>query len=106
MGTKDGVVLEKADFTQGAKWHAAGIGFPVHLQTKGYFIGHKAFEKIKKSGVAQNLYTVTLCEPMSLYGGKNIYRDGDHISFTTIGNFGHSVGKSNAFGYISSEDAN
>ena len=100
-----GYVYWSADVTPDYSPYEAGLGFRVHLQSKGDFIGRKALEKIKKDGLAQKLCTFTIDEAVSLYGVETISRVGDYVSLTTSGNFGHSVGKSIAFGYLSGDDA-
>ncbi|MBL6941995.1 MAG: FAD-dependent oxidoreductase [Rhodospirillales bacterium] len=100
-----GYVYWSADVTPDYSPYEAGLGFRVHMQKKGEFIGRKALENIKKGGITQKLCTFTIDQAVSLYGGETIYRDGDYVSLTTSGNFGHSVGKSIAFGYLSIDDA-
>jgi len=100
-----GYVYWSADVTPDYTPYEAGLGFRVHLKSKGDFIGRKALETIKTAGVAQKLCTFTVDAAVSLYGGETIYRGGNYVSLTTSGNFGHTVGKSIALGYLSMDDA-
>lgn len=84
----------------------AGIGFAVNLK-KGPFIGRDALVKIRKEGSAWKLCTFTLDidRPMLLYGGETITCRGKVVGVVSSGGFGHTVRKTIAMGYLSSEDA-
>ncbi len=83
----------------------AGIGFAVSLD-KGPFIGREALLKIKKEGASWKLRTFTLeaDRPMLLHGGETITCRGRVVGVVTSGGFGHTVGKTIAMGYLSTED--
>jgi 4-methylaminobutanoate oxidase (formaldehyde-forming) len=100
-----GYVYWSSDVTPDYSPLEAGLDFRVHFKSKGDFIGRAALEKIKAEGVSQKLCTFTLEQPVSLYGGETIYRNGRYVSLTTSGNFGHSVGKTIALGYLPVDDA-
>ena len=100
-----GYVYWSSDITPDYTPFEAGLGFRVHLKSKGDFIGRAALEKMKAEGVPQRLCTFSVDEPVSLYGGETIYLDGNYVSLTSSGNFGHSVGKSIALGYLPADAA-
>ena len=83
----------------------AGIGFTVSLD-KGPFIGREALLKIKDKGAPWKLRTFTLeaDRPMLLHGGETITCSGRVVGVVTSGGFGHTVGKTIAMGYLSTED--
>ena len=83
----------------------AGIGFAVSLD-KGPFIGREALLKIKEEGAPWKLRTFTLeaDRPMLLHGGETITCRGRVVGVVTSGGFGHTVGKTIAMGYLSTED--
>ncbi len=100
-----GYVYWSSEVTPDYTPYEAGLDFRVHLKLKGDFIGRVALEKQKADGVEQNLCTFSVEQPVSLYGGETIYLNGEYVSLTTSGNFGHSVGKSIAFGYLPADIA-
>jgi sarcosine dehydrogenase len=100
-----GYVYWSSDVTPDYTPYEAGLDFRVHLKSKGDFIGRAALEKIKADGPKQKLWTFTVDDDVSLYGGETIYLNGKYISLTTSGNYGHTVGKSIALGYLSEEYA-
>ncbi len=100
-----GYVYWSSEVTPDYTPYEAGLDFRVHLKSKGDFIGRVALEKQKADGVEQNLCTFSVEQPVSLYGGETIYLNGEYVSLTTSGNFGHSVGKSIAFGYLPADIA-
>ena len=100
-----GYVYWSSEVTPDYTPYEAGLDFRVHLKSKGDFIGRVALEKQKADGVEQNLCTFSVKQPVSLYGGETIYLNGEYVSLTTSGNFGHSVGKSIAFGYLPADIA-
>ena len=83
----------------------AGIGYAVSLD-KGPFIGREALLKIKEGGASWKLRTFTLeaDRPMLLHGGETITCRGRVVGVVTSGGFGHTVGKTIAMGYLSTED--
>ncbi|MET1026386.1 MAG: aminomethyltransferase family protein, partial [Dongiaceae bacterium] len=77
----------------------AGLGFRVNFK-KGDFIGRDALLKQKETGIRQRLCTFTLQQPLPVYGGEAILKNGKVVSVTSSGNFGYTVGKSIAYGYL------
>lgn len=82
--------------------YEAGLGFCVALE-KGDFIGRDALRKIKAAGVERKLCSFTIDGFAPLHGGEAILLDGKIVSSTTSTGFGHTLGKTIAFGYLSSE---
>ena len=75
--------LEKAyrywssDITPAENPYEAGLGFCVRLGT-GDFIGREALIRIKATGLARKLATITVSPEALLYGGEAVY-DGDRV---------------------------
>ncbi len=106
----DSLRLEKrylywgADITPDYTPLEAGLGFAVAFG-KGDFLGRAALERQHAEGIRQRLCTFLVEDPISLYGGEAIWRQGRVVGMTTSAGFGHSIGKSIAFGYLALEDA-
>ncbi len=79
--------------------YEAGLGFCVK-PAKGPFIGRDALAQQKDEGVQRKLCCFTLDNPAPLYGSEAVYLDGEVVGLTTSGNFGYTVNKSIAFGYL------
>jgi 4-methylaminobutanoate oxidase (formaldehyde-forming) len=99
-----GYLYWSADITPDYTPFEAGLGPRVHLASKGDFIGRAALEKAKAEGPRRKLSIFSVDEPVSLYGGETIYRDGRYLGLTTSGNHGHSVDKAIAMGYLPIEE--
>ena len=84
--------------------YEASLGFCVDLN-KGDFIGRDALAKIKAEGVARKLCSFTIEGFAPLHGGEAILLDGKVLSSTTSVGFGHTLGKTIAFGYLPTEVA-
>jgi 4-methylaminobutanoate oxidase (formaldehyde-forming) len=78
--------------------YEAGLGFAVSF-TKD-FIGRKALEEIKAQGVKRKLACFLMEGFVPLHGGEAILHQGRVIETVTSGGYGHTVGKSIAYGYI------
>lgn len=85
----------------------AGLGFCVALG-KGDFVGRKALLKIKEEGPKWKLccFTLDIDKPMLLHGGETICHKGEVLGVVTSGGYGHTVGKTIAYGYVPVEDSN
>ncbi|MEE9250189.1 MAG: FAD-dependent oxidoreductase [Alphaproteobacteria bacterium] len=92
------------DITPDYTPYEAGLGFCVKLD-KGDFLGRDALVKAKEVGPKRRLCTFTLDEPVSVFGGEAILRDGKILGVTTSGSFGYTVGKPIVYGYVPIEDA-
>jgi len=77
----------------------AGLGFRVNFG-KADFLGRPALLKQKQDGISQRLVTLALDKDLPVYGGEAIIDKKRVIGVTTSGNFGYTVGKSIAFGYL------
>ena len=77
----------------------AGLGFCVALD-KGDFRGREALLKIKAEGVARQLCTFTIAGFAPLHGGEAIVSDGRVVGSTTSAGYGHTLGKTIAYGYL------
>jgi dimethylglycine dehydrogenase len=73
---------------------------------KGDFVGREALLQRQKEQLNWNIaYVEVVAEDVDVHGGEPAY-DGDTvIGLTTSGSFGHTVGKSLAFVYVSPEYA-
>ena len=77
----------------------AGLGFCVAMD-KGDFIGRDALVKIKAAGNSRKLCSFTIDGFAPLHGGEAILFDGKVLGSTTSVGFGHTLGKTIAFGYL------
>jgi sarcosine dehydrogenase len=94
-----GYLYWSSDITPDYTPFEAGLGFRVSLR-KGDFIGREALVKAKAAGPQQRLCTFTLERFAGAVGGECILRNGKVLGVTTSANFGHTVGKPIAYGYI------
>jgi 4-methylaminobutanoate oxidase (formaldehyde-forming) len=93
-----------ADITPDYSPYEAGLGFCVKLD-EGEFLGREALARLKEEGPRQKLCCFTLAQPGSVFGGEAILREGAVLGVTSSANYGHTVGKSIAFGYVPIEAA-
>jgi 4-methylaminobutanoate oxidase (formaldehyde-forming) len=98
-----GYLYWSSDMTPDYTPFEAGLGFRVSLK-KGDFIGRDALVKAKADGPRQRLCAFTLEGFAGAMGGECILRNGRVLGVTTSANFGHTVGKSIAYGYIPIEE--
>jgi 4-methylaminobutanoate oxidase (formaldehyde-forming) len=82
--------------------YEAGLGFCVALD-KGEFIGRSALEQAKAGTPKRRLCAFTVEGFAPFHGGEAILRGGTAVGNTTSAGFGHTVGKSIAFGYLPTE---
>ena len=107
----DSLRLEKGYRLWGSDIHTeynpyeAGIGFAVRLD-KGEFIGRSALIRAREEGIERRLRCMVMDDPRHLVMGKEpIFQDGRRVGYVTSANFGHTVGKSIAYGYLPSESS-
>jgi glycine cleavage system aminomethyltransferase T len=81
--------------------YEVGLGFAVSF--KKDFIGRKALERIKREGVRRTLACFLMEGYVPLHGGEAILHQGRVIETVTSGGYGHTVGKSIAYGFVPSE---
>lgn len=109
MGAFDSLRLEKGYRALGNELHVeynpleAGLGWAVNLE-QGDFLGREAFLKIKQSGVDKMLCCLTLDEGTAL-GKEPIFTGDKCIGYVTSANYGYSVGKHIAYGYLPAQYA-
>jgi len=72
---------------------------------KGDFIGRRALEKLRDSGVDQHLCVFELQEKAPVNGGEAILKDGKVLGVTCSADFGHTVDRPIVMGYIPVSEA-
>ena len=82
--------------------YEAGLGFAVALD-KGDFIGRAALQKIRQEGTRRKLACFLMDGFVPLHGGEAILHEGRVIETVTSGGFGHTIGKSIAYGFVPME---
>ncbi|WP_424968772.1 GcvT family protein [Dinoroseobacter sp. S375] len=78
----------------------AGVGFRVHLKSKGAFNGRAALEAQKRDGPARRLCTFVTEADLPLTGGEAILLGDTVVSLATSVGFGHTVQKTILRGYL------
>lgn len=94
-----GYLYWSGDITPDYNPYEAGLGFAVALD-KGDFIGRAALTKIKAEGVKRKLCSFTIDGFAPLHGGEAILHAGKVVGSTSSTAYGHSLGKTIAFGYL------
>lgn len=84
--------------------YEAGLGFCVAPE-KGEFIGREAFAGIKSQALTRKLCSFTIDGFAPLHGGEAILHGGKVAGSTTSVGYGHTLGKTIAFGYLPTEIA-
>ncbi len=79
--------------------YEAGLGFAVALG-KGDFIGLDALKRIKAEGVSRKLCSFTIEGFAPFHGAETILHSGKVVGQTTSAGFGHTLGRTIAFGYL------
>jgi sarcosine dehydrogenase len=79
--------------------YEAGLGFAVALE-KGDFVGRSALQRVKREGVKRKLACFLMDGFVPLHGSEAILHDGRVVDTVTSGGFGHTVGKSIAYGFV------
>ncbi len=83
----------------------SGLGFTLHM-TKPAFIGKQAVLEERARGSKQRLVPIVLDDPnAAALGGEPILINGAKVGYVTSANFGYSVGKSVAYGYLPAQQA-
>ncbi len=95
-----GYLYWSADITPDYTPIEAGLGFRVHLKSKGSFVGRSVLEKQKTGGAKQKLCTFTCEAPLPVTGGETILKSGDVVSLACSAGYGHTVGQTIIFGYL------
>ncbi len=108
LGAMDSMRLEKGYRLWGADVYTeyspyeAGLGWTVRLGKQGDFIGKAACIAHKEKGLKKKLTCITLDDPAAtLFGYEPIFNgEGPSIGYVTTSNYGYSVGKVIAYGYL------
>ena len=105
MRLEKGYRLRGGDIFTEHNPYEAGMGWLVKLK-KGDFVGREALVKLRQEAPQRKLVTLTLDEPNTvLTGNEPLFSNGSRVGMVTSGNYGYSVGKYVAFGYVGSEYA-
>ncbi|HEY4331933.1 MAG TPA: aminomethyltransferase family protein, partial [Ilumatobacteraceae bacterium] len=99
MRMEKGYLYWSTDITPDTTPWEAGLAWRVDLG-KGDFIGRDALVAQQAAGVARQLCTFTLESMAYPVSGEAIIADGEVVGFTTSANFGHTIGKPIAYGYL------
>ena len=94
-----GYLYWSTDITPDTSPWEAGLGWRVNMG-KGDFCGRQALEAQRAAGVTSKLCTFTLEQLAYPVSGEAIIADGAVVGFTTSANFGHTIGKPIAHGYL------
>ena len=98
-----GYIYWSGDVTPDYSPIEAGVGFRVHLKSKGDFLGRAVLERQKAEGVKRQLCTFVTPMNLPLTGGETILLDGRVVSLATSVGFGHTVGQTILRGYLARE---
>lgn len=95
-----GYVYWSADVTPDYTPVEAGLGFRVHLLSKGDFLGRDVLESQTAQGPPRRLCTFVANDRLPMTGGETILHDGATVSVASSGGFGVTVGKTIILGYL------
>ena len=79
------------------------MGFRVHLNSKGAFLGRDVLAAQKAGGLTRKLCTFATEANLPLTGGETILIGDRVVSLATSVGFGHTVGKTILRGYLDKE---
>jgi 4-methylaminobutanoate oxidase (formaldehyde-forming) len=99
-----GYLYWSGDITPDYNPYEAGLGFCVALD-KGDFIGCDALRKVKAAPLSRKLCSFQIDGFAPLHGGEAIVLDGQVVGSTSSVGYGHTLGKTLAFGYVPAEQA-
>ena len=99
MRMEKGYLYWSTDITPDTTPWEAGLAWRVALN-KGDFCGRDALVAQQAAGITRALCTFTLEEMAYPVSGEAIIADGRVVGFTTSANFGHTIGKPIAYGYL------
>jgi sarcosine dehydrogenase len=95
-----GYLYWSTDITPDITPWEAGLAWRVDLDKGGDFIGRDALVAQRAGGTERRLCTFTLEALAYPVSGEAIIADGEVVGFTTSANFGHTVAKPIAYGYL------
>ncbi|XDC52463.1 hypothetical protein R6Z07M_003645 [Ovis aries] len=91
-------------------WHAdlraddspleAGLAFTCKLKSSVPFLGREALEKQRAEGLRRRLVGFTLDEKVPMFGLEAIWRNGQVVGHVRRADFGFTIDKTLAYGYI------
>jgi dimethylglycine oxidase len=106
MGAFDSLRLEKGYRLWGQDLNiehdpfSAGLGFAVRM-TKPDFNGRAALQRVVEDGPTERLACLVFDDPAMVAMGKEpIWADGRVVSYVTSANYGYSIGRGIAYGYL------
>ncbi len=94
-----GYLYWSGDISPDTNPYEAGLGFAVALD-KGDFLGRDALRRIRTEGVERKLCSFTVDGFAPLHGGEAILHEGRVVGSTSSTGYGHTLGKTIAFGYL------
>ncbi|MER3477562.1 MAG: glycine cleavage system protein T [Leptolyngbya sp. ERB_1_2] len=109
LGARDTLRLEAAmalygqDINDSTTPLEAGLGWLVHLDTKGDFIGRSILEHQKQNGVKQRLVGLQMQGRNIARHDYPIFSDGEKVGIVTSGTLAPTVGQAIALGYVPTE---
>jgi len=108
LGARDTLRLEAAmslygqDIDDTTTPLEAGLGWLVHLDTKGEFIGRSALEQQKAAGVEKRLVGIEMQSRHIARHGYPIISEGQQVGEVTSGTLAPTLGKAIALAYVPS----
>ncbi len=109
LGARDTLRLEAAmalygqDINDSTTPLEAGLGWLVHLDTKGDFIGRSMLEAQKQNGVKKRLVGLQMQGRNIARHDYPIFSDGAEVGIVTSGTLAPTVGQAIALGYVPTE---
>ena len=100
-----GYLYWSGDITPDYNPYEAGLGFAVVLD-KGHFIGRDVLSRIKAEGVTRKLVSFTVDGFAPLHGSEAVLHKGKVVGSVSSTNYGFTLAKTIAFGYLPVELAN
>jgi len=94
-----GYLYWSSDISPDYNPYEAGLGFCVALD-KGEFLGREALRALRAQTSQRRLCSFTIEGFAPLHGGEAIVHGGKVVGSTTSAGFGHTLGKTIAFGYL------
>lgn len=95
-------------------WHAdlrcddtpleAGLAFTCKLKSNIPFLGREALERQKEEGIRKRLVCFTIDEKVPMFGLEAIRRNGQIAGHIRRGDFGFTIDKTIAYGYLCNPD--
>ncbi|XP_038601368.1 sarcosine dehydrogenase, mitochondrial isoform X2 [Tachyglossus aculeatus] len=78
----------------------AGLAFTCKLKTTTPFLGREALEKQRAAGLLKRLVCFTVDEKVPMFGLEAIWRNGQVVGHIRRADFGFTINKTIAYGYI------